>query len=211
MKDAQGDPAYGRTNWRRFAVAVGVPIVVAGAMVAGVANGAVPASFAVSGQSFKISAAHLHGDGFVQYGGAVYTKDKKNQIPVALSGIKHATLWKLCQSVKTPLLPIVLTINAGDDTNNRAEATDLLIGVDELNGDAVFTKINIGQDASTLTKGAEGAAGPAGAFGQEADVVDIDGLRQVAYSTTAGTFTLKGLKLKVNTPDKNGNAPAECF
>ena len=48
MKDAQGDPAYGRTNWRRFAVAVAVPTAAAGALVFGLANGAFAASFAIS-------------------------------------------------------------------------------------------------------------------------------------------------------------------
>jgi len=36
-------------------------------------------------------------------------------------------------------------------------------------GDAVFTNINIGQDASTLSGSAAGAKGTAGLFGQQAD------------------------------------------
>ena len=206
MKDEQGDSAYGRVNWRRFAVAVGVPTVVAGGMLFGMANGAFAASFAVSGQAFKISADRLEGDGFAQYGSVVHDA-KDNQIPVAMSGIKSAKLYNLCQSVRVAGSPLSLTINAGGNPEKPAQATDLLIGVKDLAGDAKFTNINIGQDASTLTKGGKEASGGLGQFGQEADDVVITGLRQTAVSTTAGTFTLNGLQLKLNV----GANPKECF
>ncbi|GGL16977.1 DUF6230 family protein [Mangrovihabitans endophyticus] len=203
------DGAYGHINWRRFAIAVSVPTVIAGALVFGLANGAFAASFTVSGKQFKISADKLDGQGFAQYAGAVEDKSG-NHIPVAMSGIKNATLYNLCQSVKMPGLPVSLTINAGRDSDRPATATDLLIGMDELSGDAVFTDINIGQDASTLTRGGTQAHGDAGAFGQQAQHVTITGLRQTAVSTSAGTFTLRGLSLKINVDAQNGK-PKECF
>ncbi|MFI7601898.1 DUF6230 family protein [Actinoplanes sp. NPDC049681] len=210
MKDAQGAPAYGRTNWRRFAVAAAVPAVAAGALVFGMANGAFAASFAVSGQSFKISADKLDGTGFAQYGDSVKKVDG-TPIPVAISGISSAKLYNLCQSVKTPGLPITLTIRAGRDEEKPAAATNLLIGVSELSGDAEFTDINIGQDASTLGLGGKDAHYPdAGMFGQEAKHVTITGLRQTAVSTSAGTFKLTGLGMKVNLPGADGK-PVECF
>lgn len=210
MKDAQGDSAYGRTNWRRFAVAVGVPAVVATGIVLGVANGALAASFAVSGQSFKISADKLDGTGFAQYGSQDVNVDGTKVFPIAASGIKDAKLYNLCQSVVVPIAPISLTIRAGRDEGKPAKATDLLIGMSELSGDATFTNINIGADASKLTKGGAKAHGTAGWFGQEADGVVIDDLKQTAYSTSAGTFTLTGLNLKVNMPGANGKA-VECY
>ena len=204
--DAPGETAYGRTDWRRFAVAVGVPVVVAGGMLVGMANGAFAASFAVSGQDFKISADRLEGDGFAQYGGVV--KDAKGrEIPVALSGIRDARLTNLCQSVRVGDAPMSLTITAGTEQGKPARATDLLIGVKDLQGDAKFTNINIGQDASTLRSGGPGARGQVGGFGQQADDVTITGLRQTAVSTTAGTFTLTGLQLRLNF----GSDPKECF
>ena len=212
MKDAQGDSAYGRTNWRRFAVAVGVPTVVAGGLVIGLAQGAFAASFAVSGQSFKISADKLEGTGFAQYG----SKDKKvdgTEIPVAVSGIHQAKLTNLCQSVVVKGTPVSLTIRAGREKGREATATDLLIGVSDLSGDATFKNINIGQDASTLTKGGDQAKLPAqatGYFGQEADSVVIEDLHQTAYSTTAAEFKLTGLSLKVNLPGSDGKA-VECY
>ncbi len=204
--DAQAEPAYGRTDWRRFALAVGVPVVVAGGMLFGMANGAFAASFAVSGQDFKISADRLEGDGFAQFGSVVKDTNGK-ETDVALSGIKNATLVNLCQSVRVKGAPVSLTITAGTQNGKPAKATDLVIGVTELSGDAEFKNINIGQDASTLRRGGSEARGEVGRFGQEADSVTITGLRQTAESTSAGTFTLTGLQLRVNV----GSQPKECF
>ncbi|RZU54625.1 hypothetical protein EV385_6576 [Krasilnikovia cinnamomea] len=213
MKDEQGEPAYGGTNWRRFAVAVGVPTLVAGGIVLGIANGALAATFSVSGQSFKISADKLEGDGFAQYGGKLHP-EKGSDIPVALSGINKAKLTNLCQSVKTPGLPISLTIRAGREDGKPAEASELLIGLTELSGDANFKNINIGQSAATLTKGGpdahDGTEAGKNGFGQEADSVVITNLRQIGYSATAATFNLKGLSLKLNVDTQTGKPP-ECF
>jgi hypothetical protein len=204
VKDAQGDPAYGRTNWRRFAVAVGVPTVVAGGLVLALANGALAASFSVSGSQFKLSADKLVGTGFTQYSGALHTASG-GTIVAAMSGIKSADITNLCQSVSAG--PIVLRIEAGGSGHDPAHADDLLIGMSQLSGDATFSNINIGQDASTLD--ADGAAthGAVGSFGQQADKVTINGLQQKAYSTSASTFTLNGMSLKLYI----GDSSKECF
>ncbi|MGC5020167.1 DUF6230 family protein [Micromonospora sp. DT47] len=197
--------ATGRTRWRRFAALMVPATVIAGAIVMGMANGALAASFAVSGQTFKVSASELRGEGFVQYGGIAEEIDGTEH-PVAVTGIRNARLFDLCQSAKVPGAPVVLTINAGGG-GRPATASDLLIDVDSLEGDAEFTNINIGQDASTLEGGPDGAQGARKAFGQQAATVTIKNLRQVARSTHAGTFNLTGLKLKVNV----GAAARECF
>ena len=209
MKDSQSNLVQGRTRWRRFAALMVPATAVAGAIVIGIANGAIAASFSVSGQTFKVSASKLVGTGFAQYGGMVHEKgaDEKNPLdpgnhPVAVSEISHATLYDLCQSVVVPNTPVVLTINAGGG-GRPASADGLLIDMEKLGGDAKFTNIHIGRDASDLNEEAE-----VGSFGQDADRVVITDLKQVAWSTSAGTFTLKGLKLKVNI----GNpADFECF
>ena len=194
MNDAQQAPVRGRTRWRPFAIVLGAGIALSTAMVLGVANGAIAASFAVSGSTFKVSADKLDGTGFVQYGGVVQQKNG-TQIPVAVSGIKSASLTNLCQSVTVPG-GISLVIRAGKTT--PATATDLLIDMSQLSGDATFNNISIGQDASTLNKGPSGAAGVAGGFGQQADSVTITNLQQVAWSTSAGTFVLNGLDLHIS-------------
>lgn len=199
MKDKQLTAPEGGTRWRRFA-AIMVPAVVAVVGVGiGIEAGAVPVSFAVSGAQFKVTATHLHGTDFVQFGGIV---QQKNGTPhaVAVSQIASADLTNLCQSVdqSTPLGTVVLKLTAGDN-GTPAHADNLLIDMSQLSGDATFTHIDIGQDASDLS-----AAGAPGGFGQSADVVDIDNLVQVAWATTAGTFTLPHLNLSL------GGAGSEC-
>ncbi|MEU3458198.1 DUF6230 family protein [Micromonospora sp. NPDC006766] len=175
---------------------------VAGAIVFGMSNGAIAASFNVSGQTFKVGASKLVGKGFKQYGGIATEKDG-TQHPVAVSEIATASLYNLCQSVDASLpgVPIVLTINAGG-RGKPAEASGMLIEMDSLEGDAEFKKIDIGRDASDLNSHAK-----QGAFGQSADEVTITGLKQVARSTSAGTFKLTGLKMKINI----GKDAKECF
>ncbi|MEU4478044.1 DUF6230 family protein [Micromonospora sp. NPDC023966] len=178
--------------------------VVAGGIVLGMANGAIAASFAVSGTTFKVGASKLEGTGFKQYGGMVEEKSSHNQHPVAVSEIADAKLYDLCQSVNAsiPGVPIVLTINAGGG-GKPATATNLLIDMDSLEGDARFENIQIGRDANELNP----TKGQPGGFGQSADTVTITDLEQVARSTSAGVFTLNGLKLKVNV----GKDAKECF
>jgi hypothetical protein len=194
VNDALGSPVLGRTRWRRFAVVMVPAVALVGAIVFGMANGAIAASFVVSGSTFKVSADQLVGDGFVQYGGVV--KDGAGNVhPVVVSGIKSASLSNLCQSVVVPGTSISLVIRAGKD--KPATATGLLIDMTQLSGDASFDNISIGQDASTLTKG-PGPVGQPGGCGQQADKVTINNLRQVAWSTSAGTFNLNGLDLHVS-------------
>jgi hypothetical protein len=197
VNDAPGSPVLGRTRWRRFAAVMVPAVAIAGAIVFGMANGAIAASFSVSGSTFKVSADELVGNGFVQYGGIVHD-NAGNVHPVAVSGIKSASLANLCQSVVVPGTSISLVIRAGKDKANPATATDLLIDMTQLSGDATFEQIDIGQDASTLNKGPAKAVGQPGGFGQQADRVTITGLRQVAWSTSAGTFKLNGLDLHVS-------------
>nr|WP_213454652.1 DUF6230 family protein [Micromonospora sp. NBRC 107566] len=180
--------------------------VAAGAIVVGMANGAIAASFSVSGQSFKVSADNLNGTGFKQYGGADVTAGGQ-AIPVAVSEISQAELTNLCQTVdvKNPFgVKIVLRIEAGKGPKkaDHVTAKNLQIGMTELSGDATFTNIDIGRDGGELATGKAD-----GSFGQAAEGVDIDGLKQIAYSTHAGTFALKGLTMKVLV----GGDAKECF
>ncbi|MFR9775761.1 DUF6230 family protein [Micromonospora sp. MS34] len=203
MQDRSGN--VGHIRWRRFAAALLPAVAVAAMIVFGLSHGAIAASFFVSGQTFKVSASELRGEGFVQYGGVAQEVDGTKH-PVAVTGIREAEILDLCQSAKVPNAPIVLTITAGGD-GRPAKAKNLLIDVESLEGDVTFRNINIGQDASTLKGGPDGAKGAPKAFGQQAEAVTITNLRQVARSTQAGVFNLTGLKLKVNV----GAAARECF
>jgi hypothetical protein len=212
----------GRTRWRRFAVVVIPAAAIAGVLVAGMANGAVPATFSVSGSQFKVSADRLEAWGFVQYGGLASGKDADRtnprdprNHPVATAGMARAQLTKLCQSVAVPDLPVSMVIRAGEAPNKPVEAKNLLIDMTDLTGDAVFDDINIGQDASTLTAANDAGSdrqvhGADGGFGQQAKHVVITNVKQTAWSTSAGTFTLNGLHLYVNVNTKGG-PPETCF
>jgi hypothetical protein len=194
VNDAKQGRVRGRTRWRPFAIVLSAGLVLSVVMLAGVANGAVAASFAVSGSPFKVSASKLSGTGFVQYGDIVKKKDG-TVVHVAVSGIADVTeLDNLCQSVVGPG-GISLVIHAGKTT--PVTAKNLVIDLDQLTGNAEFHNIDIGQDASTLSP-AGGPNGEAGGFGQHADSVTITDLHQVAWSTSAGTFNLNGLDLHIS-------------
>lgn len=177
-----------------------VPVaVVSTLLMAGVANGAVPVSFAVSGSQFQISASRLDGTGFSQYAGvAPDTAGVDHQ--VAIANIASAKLSDLCQSVvtDTPLGKVGMLITAGGG-GNPAAATDLQLGMTDLKGDADFGNIRIGVDASTVNTTHKGAAGD---FAQDADTVNIKNLQQTAWSTQASVFTLTGMHVQLTDGSK---------
>jgi hypothetical protein len=181
-------------------VLTAVPVaVVATVLMAGVANGAVPVSFSVSGSQFQISASSLDGTGFSQYAG-VAPDTAGTQHQVAIANIKSATLAYLCQSVvtDTPLGKVGMLITAGGG-GHPASATDLQIGMTDLKGDSTFSNIRIGVDASTVNTGAKGSAGD---FAQDSDSITITGLQQTAWSTQASVFTLTGMHVQVTDGTK---------
>jgi len=182
-------------------------VVAAGALTVAMANGAIAASFAVSGQQFEISAGSLVGNGFVNYG-TVDAKKDGTPIPTAVSAFASADITKLCQSVVTTL-PVIgdvtLTIKAGGGST-PVHADNLIIDMSQLKANtATFTNISIGQDASTLTGSATGAVGRQGFFGQQAEKAELSGVQQVAYSTNAGSFQLHDMSMGLSM----GNNP--CF
>ncbi|MGO4681565.1 DUF6230 family protein [Microbacterium sp. 2MCAF23] len=185
---------FGSSHAGRIAL-VAIPAgVVAAALMGGVAQGAVPVSFAVSGSQFQIGASQLEGTGFSQYAGVAKDTEGKEHT-VAIANIKSATLNDLCQSVitDTPLGKVGVLIKAGGN-GNPASASDLQIGMTGLKGDASFGAIRIGVDASSVNTEAKGSAGD---FAQDADTVSIKNLQQTAWSTQASVFTLTGMTLEL--------------
>jgi hypothetical protein len=186
----------GRIRLRRAAV-MGVPAAVAAAvLVVLTAQGAIAAQFSISGIPFTVTAKRLYGVGFEQYGGLDnMAKGSPNagstggQEVVVVSAIRDAWLNQLCQSVNLGGTNMVIT--AGSAT--PVTAHDLVTDSSMISGDASFSGIQIGGDASTFTKG--DSTGPSGDFGQQANSVTIDNLRQTNYATTAATFKLPGLHL----------------
>lgn len=211
----------GGTRWKRFALVM-VPSVAATAAIGiGLAQGALAASFSISGQEFKVKAQKLEGTDFVQYGSVAQGKTLEGKdfgAPVAVSGFKTATITNMCQSVVTPNVPLIgnvtLELRAGQDPKNPVKATDLYLDVSDLEADAEFRKIDIGVAAGSLQEGKEPGfpgiqpgtkANPHG-FGQRADEAVLTNVEQKAWATTAGTFKLSGLKLKLHR-----GTDKECF
>jgi hypothetical protein len=197
----------GGTRWKRFAVVM-VPSVAATACIGiALAQGALAASFSVSGQSFKVTADQLVGNGFSQYGAIDqgYTlKGDKTAHPVAVSAFKSASITNMCQSVVTPDIPLLgsvsLNLKAGGG-GTPVQAENLYIDVEDLSANATFTNIDIGVAAKDASKGpgiAKGdQANPYG-FAQQADKAVLTDVKQTAWATTAGTFKLSGLKMSVS-------------
>jgi Family of unknown function (DUF6230) len=200
MKDTSGTNVLGRTSAKRLGLVL-VPAL-AGAGVLGVmmANGALAASFGVSGQQFQLTATSITGQNFAQFGSVDKISVNGKYIPVAVSAFKTATINGLCQSVETDLSSYGLGNVWVVLKASSAKASNLVIDMQQLNaGTADFTDINIGQDASTLDPGIAGAQGTPGLFGQQAASAVLTNVSQVANATNAGDFTLSGMALSVST------------
>jgi hypothetical protein len=196
-------PRVGKVRWKRFA-ALMVPAGAAAVVLVGLtASGSIAASFAVSGQSFKVSADQLQGRGFAQYGQVDETANGVKH-PVAISVVGAAKLKNLCQSVliNSPMGKLTLLVKAGGG-DTPASADNMVVDASQLSGDATFKNIEIGRDAGTIDKVQK--RGPSGMFAQQADTVTIDDLHQTAWAVNAGTFRLNGLNLTI----KPGSH--ECF
>ncbi|MER5864202.1 DUF6230 family protein [Kitasatospora sp. NPDC002040] len=201
---------FGKTRWKRFALVMVPSIAATAAIGVSIANSALAASFAVSGQYFKVTADDLNGDNFAQFGGVDgepgYDKDPTKNHPVAISTFDTAKIEGMCQSVKTNLGVLgdwTLVLKAGDK-GRKVEATNLIIDLNQLEADAVFTDINIGQDASTLPGPAADLVRKQGklptgdrGFAQAAKNAHLTKVKQTAWATSAGTFTLNDLRLNI--------------
>jgi hypothetical protein len=196
--EASDTPARrGRVRGRRAAIMAVPAVAITAGLAIMTAEGALGVQFAISGMPFTVTATELNGTGFEQFGAldnmaenSPNAGDTGGQVLVVTSAIKKATLTKLCQSVDLGGTNLLIKAGSGD---KKVEATDLTTDSTELSGDASFDNIEIGNDASTLTKA--GVKGPIGVFSQQADTVKIANLRQTNYATTAGVFKLPGLKL----------------
>ncbi len=190
-------PAEGRVHWKR-AAAVATPAVVAvGVLAMVMAQGALAASFAVSGTAFQVSSSKLSSKGLASYVQTDRSVDGTGH-PVALLGIGEATLADICQSaeVGTPLGTVVFKLTAGGAAG-EVTASHLVIDGEDLDGDAVFGTAQIGRDASTLDQ-VEGVRGEPGKFGLQAGNIEVAGVKSHAWSATGGNFRLKGMKLNVS-------------
>ncbi|NXY94350.1 cholesterol esterase [Streptomyces sp. BR123] len=203
----------GGTRWKRFALVMVPSIAATAAVGVGLAQGALAASFSVSGQDFKVTADQLVGDDLIQYGslaeGAVLGSKEKTKHPVTISGFSRAEITNMCQSLvtPTPIGNITLQLRTGNK-GRPAVAENIYLDVAELDADAKFDQLDIGVavgDGSHTTKPVPGTVADGGLFSQRAKKATLTNVRQKAWATTAGTFTLPDLKLRL----LSGNQP--CY
>ncbi|WIM94304.1 DUF6230 family protein [Actinoplanes oblitus] len=188
----------GRTRWRRFGAMLLGGLVATTALILLTGKGVLAASFSISGMPFVVTSPKLHGYGFEQYAELDHMApdspnegDTGGQVVVIVSAIRDAQLDGLCQSIA--LGGINLKLTAGSPTN-KVTADTLVVDSDVISGNADFKNIDIGQDASTLNR-VPGKQGAVGVFGQQAEEVTINNLRQNNYATTAVTFHLPSLHM----------------
>ncbi|MET9345293.1 DUF6230 family protein [Streptomyces termitum] len=215
----------GGTRWKRFAVVMVPSVAATAAIGVGLAQGALAASFSISGQEFKVRAESLTGEGFVQYGSVAQgttLDDKPFGAPVAVSGFNKAWITKMCQSVVTPKIPLIgdvtLQLNAGTEAGKPVYAEGLYLDVSDLKADAEFKNIDIGVAAGSAHVGPDGkpmegrpgiqpgTVAKAGGFAQRAEKAQLNNVQQKAWATTAATFKLPNLSLSLHR-----GTSAECF
>lgn len=191
-------PHSRRIGWKRFAALMAPATAAAATLVVLTAQGVLAAQFSISGIPFTITADKLNGTGFEQWGlldntapGSPNLQQYGGQMVVVVTALHQATLTNLCQSINLGGTNLVL--RAGGN-GNPVQATDMVVDSDQMSGNASFTNMAIGQDASTLNT-VPGQTGPLGDFGQQADTFTVTNLRQDNYAATAAAFQLPGLNM----------------
>ncbi|MEV6345315.1 DUF6230 family protein [Actinoplanes sp. NPDC051851] len=200
--DSHTPARHGHTRWRRFGVTMLTGLAVTTGLILLTGKGVLAASFSISGMPFIITSPKLTGTGFEQYAeldsmapNSPNEGDTGGQVIVIVSAINKGELAGLCQSIE--LGGMYLKITAGS-ASDPVKAEKLIVDSDLITGNADFTNIEIGNDASTLDK-VPGAKGNIGVFGQQADTVTITNLRQNNYATTAAVFHLPNLKMSFSS------------
>ncbi|UXY25430.1 DUF6230 family protein [Streptomyces sp. HUAS TT20] len=190
----------GRTRWRRFA-AILVPGVAASATIAvAMAQGALAASFLISGQKFQVSADTMTARGVSIYGMVDVTR-KGKLVPVVVTGTRHASITGLCQSVVVdiPVIgPYTLRVTGGNE--RPAEASNLFLDATSQTADEVkFRDLDIGIAQGAITKGPINPGDRHSRFfdpdgvGQQAESSTLTNVRWTTVAVTAGTFSIPGL------------------
>lgn len=193
--------ARGGTRWKRFAVVMVPSVAATAAIGVALSQGALAASFSISGQQFKLTAERIEATGFTQYGAVDSTA--KGDKPVTVVGMDKAQIKGLCQSVVVPVPvfgDVSMVLGAGEDGSDPVVAKKLYVDADELSTNATFKNIDIGVSVDSTTKGPGPNKGDKylpGSFAQQAESAVMTDVKQRAWATTAGTFQLSGLHMSV--------------
>lgn len=168
-------------------------------MLAGVAQGALAASVAASGNAFKVSGDRLEGSGFTVMPGT-YTEPGGSRHQVLVVTAREAQLENLCVSLLLPeLMGRRMTVVVKAGASRPVRATGLSVNADQASGNLRLT------DVSAQALGAsKGGGGPGGLLGNASRLVVHDP-RFTGWQGAAGSFHLQDLTIRLK-PGKR-----ECF
>jgi hypothetical protein len=167
------------------------------------AQGALAASFFISGQRFQVGADTLTVRGLSIYG-MVDVPRKGAPVPVVVTGMRQAKIDGLCQSIAVPI-PVLGTYTlrlTGD--GGQARAKDMFIdGTTLLAGEASLHDLDIGVAAGSLTTGKINPGdrdsrffNPNGIAQQAASATFTD-VRVTAVAVTAATLNVPDLGVRL--------------
>ncbi|WP_329579929.1 DUF6230 family protein [Streptomyces sp. NBC_01361] len=202
-----------RTRWKRFAAILVPSVAGAGVLTMTMAQGALAASFFISGDTFKIAADTLTGKGFSLYGMVDVTR-KGKLVPVAVAGVRSAKIEGLCQSVLVPIPGLgsyTLRLSGGNH-DRPATARNLFLDISLLQAtDARLNDLDIGVAAGALT------SGEVSPDDRDSKFFDPDSVAMQSTSTTLYNLHATGVATSLGSLDLPGakvslrSGADECF
>jgi hypothetical protein len=216
-----GEQVLGKTRWRRFALAFGIPGTVIAAILALAASGAMAIPVTISGLPFTLSGNQLNAQNFSQYGDVdvcaitALCPDVVAGGPLAGANVKAVgvtTIGTLNDGSGNGIVGLDQVVcgptGFGTPANLKIEITGDTVAASNLVAD--ITALNTNSDTTTtftnlsvgipLTQRSSGSA----TFGQTASSFTIGtsgtppSFKQTAVYTSAGTFAVKHLNLAVS-------------
>jgi hypothetical protein len=179
-------------------------VLIAGLLLA-MAQGAIAASFTIAGVAGKLSADRFVARGVAQYPAVERTEERS--VPVFTSGFRQAQAANFCFSVPVIDLagvgPVVLRITTPGAEGFQAD--NLLTTAEQIDGDLVQRNVELGRDAGELDRGPADAKGQPGGFGLQSDTLEVDNIRIITRSVTAGTLRLDQVRIALRAQEQ------ECY
>lgn len=190
----------GRTRWRRFAAVLVTGVAASAVLGIAMGEGALAASFLISGQTFQITADTMTIRGYSTYSMVDVTAEHE-LVPVTVTGARHATIDNLCQSIVVAI-PVLgdYTLKLTGGKERPVEATNLFIdATTETAAQANFRNIEIGVAQGAITDGPVSPGDRKSRYfdpngiGQQATSVVLTDVDVTAVATSAVTFNIPGL------------------
>lgn len=224
MREASATRRLG-TRRRSAGMAVG-GLAALGGLFALVSQNVLAVQFTSANQSYKIYTDRVVGQYAAGYLGGQDTQDQADR-GVAQVGFKTADLYGLCaiaeQTLPAPVGKVTMVLTGGEvvdgtpsTTGSKISANQLYLASNQLAGDGKnIERMTLGQSADTLAMDdIVTHRGEPGAFGLQAKVMDIAGLKAESYGIDLqGSINMPNLKIRIvpGAIDTTGPAaPAAC-